>query len=194
MFNGEQPWFAVLDWLETTDPVKFQWLAHAYEPMNILPSEPGFDVSRGPARLAVRFAWPANCRSRRTTASSLPPEGRLKGSPNQWHLTAETVAPASLARFVTVLIPYREGGSPLPVVPIRENGCVGVRVGESLLLVPEHGTSGLIRYGRIEAQAAAIAIHEGRLLAAEVTELTLNGKNVVKPGEAETRICDAVFS
>jgi hypothetical protein len=29
--------------------------------------------------------------------------------PNQWHLTAQTSAPASNVRFVTVLMPYREG-------------------------------------------------------------------------------------
>jgi hypothetical protein len=186
MLNGERPWFAVFDWLETATPVKFQWLAHACETMSVLPSEPGFDVRRGDVRLAVRFAWPRALSLSQTDQFCLPPEGRAKGEPNQWHLTAETVEPACTARFVAALVPCCNGQAPLPVVPIHENGVVGARVGDSMVLVPENGTAGVIRCGEIEAQAALLAVHAGRVLAAEVTRLTVNGKTVQESAEPET--------
>ena len=186
MLGGERPWFAVLDWLETAAPVKFQWLAHACEAMSLLPSEPGFDVQRGDIRLAVRFAWPRALSLSQTDQFCLPPEGRAKGEPNQWHLAAETVEPACTARFVAALVPCRNGQTTLPVLPIHEDGVVGARVGDSTVLVPESGTAGAIRCGEIEAQAALLAIHAGRVLAAEATRLTVNGRTVHESAEPET--------
>jgi hypothetical protein len=188
MLGGERPWFAVLDWLEVAAAVKFQWLAHAAESMEVLPEAagPGFDLRRGGVRLSVRFACPESLAFSQTDKFCLPPEGRAKGSPDQWHLTAETAAPANTARFVAALIPWREGQEQPAFVAIRDDGLVGARVGESAVLAPATGTSGTIRWGDIEAQAALVAVHDGRVLAAEATRLTIAGQLVHESAVPET--------
>lgn len=186
MLGGQRPWFAVFDWLETATPVKFQWLAHSLEVMKIIPSKPGFDVRRGDVRLAVRFAAPGKLAFSQSDRFFLAADGNARNEPNQWHLQAETIEPARTARFAAALFPWRDKQEMPVVSSINTNGMVGLREGNSLAIVPEHGTRGWIRIGAIEAQCALLAIHEGRLLAAEATRLIVNGKTVLDTAQPQT--------
>ncbi len=181
MVAGERPWYVVLDWLEVADAVKFQWLAHALEEMEIV--EGGFNVQKKGARLAARFVCPGDVKITQQDRFAVAPEGRMKDAANQWHLQAETVEPARQARFMTVLVPHREGERPAAVEPVEAEGVIGARVGKDLVLAPGHGVVGAIRWGNLEAEAAAVAAAGGKLFAAEATSLFVRGKALHESAE-----------
>lgn len=159
MVQGKQPFFVVLDWIETRDPARFQWLAHAANRMQVQAAAPGFTVRNDPAWLVARFVTPERLRFTQTDRFLGPaPEGRAKGSPNQWHLTAETATRSKNCRFFTVFVPGRKGTKPPRIEMLRGEGTVGVKVGAATVLAPAHGATGEIRYNGTSTRAALLAI------------------------------------
>lgn len=160
MVRAKQPFFVVLDWIETQDPVRFQWLAHAATRMQVQATAPGFTVRNDPAWLVARFVAPPRLRFSQTNRFLGPaPEGRAKGAPDQWHLTAETSGKSRFCRFLTVLIPGRKGEKPPRIETLRlEQGTVGVKVGECVVLAPAAGVTGEIRYNGSTTRAALLAL------------------------------------
>ena len=181
MVNGERPYYVVLDWLETADPVRFQWLAHAHEEMHI--DGRGFQVRRGDAHCSVCFTWPAELSLSQHDRFPVAPEARHKDAPDQWHLTAETVEPATTARFLAVLLPHRADQEPRAVEPLNGDGFVGARIGGDIVLAPETGVAGPIRFGKLEAEAAVVAVSGGKLLAAEATQLRAGERVLIDSAE-----------
>ena len=184
MIGGERPWYVVLDWLEVADAVKFQWLAHAHERMEILAN--GFGVRRGAARLAARFICPAGLSLSQHDRFPILPEARAKDSPNQWHLTAETIEPASQARFMVVLAPYRGDGEPPEVEPLAGEGFIGARIGNDVVVAPETGVTGRLHCGKVEAEAALLAVSGGKLFAAEATRVRVGAKTLIESEQPVT--------
>lgn len=104
---GDEPVIILFDDVSSPQPATYDWLLHSLEQMQINESEGTVNIKRAAARLKVQFLTPQNLKFSQDDKFTAPPEG--ENMPNQWHLTAQTSAPASNARFVTVLMPYREG-------------------------------------------------------------------------------------
>jgi len=183
MVAGGRPFFAVLDWLETAAALRFQWLAHALEEMEIVPG--GFNVRRNAARLAVRFIAPQSLEIAQHDRFTYPPEGRCRGLAAQWHLSAQTAAPAESARFMTVLVPYRDGEEPPEIRALSGEGCIGAEVGDDLVLAPAAGVAGEFRHGELVAAAAVLAVSGRRVFAAESTRVAVAGKELASTGTPE---------
>jgi hypothetical protein len=98
-------YFVIIDELEAKDPSTFRWLLHSWEKMSVGDSQA--TVSKGDARLLVRFVEPEKIEISQTDQFTVPPE--REGLANQWHLTASTTIPARERCFVTVLYPYKSG-------------------------------------------------------------------------------------
>jgi hypothetical protein len=188
MVNGACPFFVLLDWMEAADAVRFQWLAHALQRMEPDAALPGFSLCGDQAGLTVRFVTPARLRFSQTDKFAKAPEGRAKGSPNQWHLTAETLNPARTARFMAVLVPRRRKDCVPEIEVIRARAAIGVRIGDARVLAPVAGQVGVISHDGIEARGALVAFCGDRLLAAEATRLTRHGRVLLDAPEPQTRV------
>jgi hypothetical protein len=184
MIDADRPVYVVLDWLRTADPVRFQWLAHAEEKMELERS--GFRVRRGAARLQVKFICPTELSLKQDDRFFVDPEARHDGAPKQWHLTAETAEPAPVARFMTVLLPHCEGQEPPAVEPLVGEAAIGARVGEDLILAPPTGVAGPFSWGEVRADAAAVVLSKGAIFAAEATLLEMGSRTLVEESERNT--------
>ena len=134
-------YFVIIDDLEGPgERAKFQWLLHARERMAIDEQRSRVTAGKGEARLRVEFLKPATVSLSQTSGWD-PPLPRPEEAPPQFHLTASTVAAKDRARFVTVLLPYRNGAEDdLPEVRLLESqGGVAVAVGEDRVLWKEEG-------------------------------------------------------
>ncbi len=89
--------FLLVDELEAPRPVRFDWLLHSYEEMEIDREAATVTVARGKARLTVEFLSPAELSFSQTDRFSVPAEF---GLPNQWHLTVSTNGEANSALFM----------------------------------------------------------------------------------------------
>jgi hypothetical protein len=110
MAPGEESAVVLYDDLEAAKPATYQWLLHSLERMALDPAAGQVTISRNQARLRVQFLTPRGLQMSQTDQFTVPPEA--PNMPNQWHLTAQTTEPAARQRFLTVLLPYREGGVP----------------------------------------------------------------------------------
>lgn len=104
---GDEPIIVLYDDIISPKPSTFDWLLHSLEEMQIDEATETVNFKRGAARLKVQFLTPQGLKFSKTDTFAVKPESERM--PNQWHLNARTSAPSSKARFVTVLMPYREG-------------------------------------------------------------------------------------
>lgn len=104
---GDEPVIILFDDVSAPQPATYDWLLHSLEQMQVNETEGTVNIKRADARLKVQFLTPQNLKFSQDDKFTAPPEG--ENMPNQWHLTAQTSDPASDARFVTVLMPYRQG-------------------------------------------------------------------------------------
>jgi hypothetical protein len=98
----------ILDRLEADTPQTFEWLLHAPTPMTIH-GQDDIRVENQNASARVSFLAPAGLKLSHTDRFAPPPRERVKLT--QYHLTAQTAAPARKQRFVTILRPHRTGES-----------------------------------------------------------------------------------
>lgn len=101
--------FVLFDDLEAPVPRTFEWRLHSLSEMT-LPEHGTMPahvlVAQGNARLDVRFLSPKELDFEQTVGFEHPPE---HGEPDQWHLVAALRQPSEVARFLTVLVPYKGG-------------------------------------------------------------------------------------
>ncbi|MEN6347568.1 MAG: DUF4962 domain-containing protein [Armatimonadia bacterium] len=153
-------YFVILDELESAKPSTFQWLLHAKSPMALAQAQQQVTISQGQARLRVQFLTPEGLAFTQDDKFTVAPD--KADSPNQYHFTATTSAPASTVRILTVLTPYREGGeAALPACKLLSaEGGLALQVGQDLIAwkSPEAAE---IRAGDLVSQAAVAAVRRG---------------------------------
>ena len=98
--------FLIADDLEIKQPQKFQWLLHSDQPMKVDDTVVTLEVGKAAGRL--QFFEPTKLAFTQTDQFSTPAKAWRPGTKDrdyrdQYHLTAETINPASRQRFVSVL-------------------------------------------------------------------------------------------
>ena len=136
-----RPVLVVLDYVTTDKPATFDWLLHAANRMQADARSGTVRVADSGARLVVRlvssrpveffqtdrFTVPPEASQRHTCA--LPPEECAAKFPKQWHLSARTRGQAKEARFLAVMVPYREGEPEPEIATVEGQDGPGFRVG-----------------------------------------------------------------
>jgi hypothetical protein len=128
--DGDEAMVVIVDDLASPKPARFQWWLHALEEMKVDNAHASVTIQRGAARLRVQFLAPSGLRLEQTGKFPVPPNEEVRGKdyPDQWHLTAHADEPATRRQFVTVLLPFREGGEgALPSVRLLEDRAVELR-------------------------------------------------------------------
>jgi len=96
--------FLLIDELEAPDQVRFDWLLHALEKIQIDEENRTVTVSRGKARLSVEFLSPQRLVFSQTDKFNEDPgeiyEAPGEFYPDQWHLTVSTAEKVQAAVFV----------------------------------------------------------------------------------------------
>lgn len=123
----------LFDDLESRKPSRFQWWLHALEKMQVDTDARTATIRRAAAGLRVQFLAPGALGFEQTSGFPVAPNrsGGRKGSyDDQWHLSAQTALKARRQQFVTVLLPFREGGEPsLPMVRLLPgSNCLSVEL------------------------------------------------------------------
>ncbi|MCE5272183.1 DUF4962 domain-containing protein [bacterium] len=96
--------FLILDDLQAPKDVRFDWLLHALEKMEIDERARTVTVKKGRARLTVEFLEPQGLTFSQTDQFSESPG---PGYPNQWHLTVSTKDKRRAAAFVVRMIVWQ---------------------------------------------------------------------------------------
>lgn len=102
-------YFVVLDEAAAPEAMPFQWQLHARSQMALTPERNEIVQRQGNARLTVRFLQPGvGALSFHQTDAFEPPviASYQAKMPNEWHVTAETVAKAKRQDFLTLLYPW----------------------------------------------------------------------------------------
>jgi len=96
-------YFVIVDDLERSDGSStYQWLFHAVNEMEVDDENQVIVSSSGDARLALRFLHPGELEIEQKTGFD-PPVEDPETAPDQFHLTASTIEPASSKQFITVM-------------------------------------------------------------------------------------------
>ncbi|NOZ23134.1 MAG: DUF4962 domain-containing protein [Planctomycetes bacterium] len=120
LFVGRR-YFVVWDEITTRKPCKLQWLLHSLEKMDVDSEKQEVTIARGGAKLLAKLVSNGKLDFTLTDQFPVPPAGRYKDKPNQWHLTAATAAPSRTGEFTSVLFPYRAQQAP-PAITCRTVG------------------------------------------------------------------------
>jgi len=107
--GDEEPIVVLYDDIAGAKASTYDWLLHALEQMDIDQAAQTVTIHRNAARLKVQFLAPQGLGFSQNDQFAVPPEA--ESMPNQWHLSARTPAALEECQFVTVLLPYREGGA-----------------------------------------------------------------------------------
>lgn len=177
----------VLDWLETEKPAKFQWIAHAINRFEINENMAEFTTFNTPAKLTARFITPNNLKmTMNNQFAGVKPEGRFAKSPNQWHLTAETVKASKTCRFMTVLIPSLKGNAVPKIKLVNFPGAIGFILGECTVIAPVQNIIDKFSGADGICTEAALLVQSGKeMWAAEAKEIK-HGKRVLYKSESNT--------
>ena len=95
--------FLIIDELEAPEPVRYDWLLHSLEKMEIDQKNRELTIRKGEAMLVVQFISPENLKFSQTNKFSVEPglsypEGFAY--PDQWHLTVSTTKKTEAATFI----------------------------------------------------------------------------------------------
>lgn len=122
--------FVIFDDLAAPRPVRFQWLLHAYQRIQADEASRVLRIINPPAAMNVHLLVPDKLDLSQTDRFKPEPEPIAGKWSNNWHLTASTPEPSRQARFLAVLLPYREGHeADLPRVELLQGtGAVGVKL------------------------------------------------------------------
>ncbi len=163
--------FVLFDDLRASRAVRFDWLLHALNPMQLAEGE--FTVQNQDSRLAVRILAPAALSQ---SDQFIVPPGR-KWKP-QSHLTAALTRASDVHRIVTVLLPHHAGGRLPATIAAGGEGWTGVELKDG----NESTTVAFAAGGEFEAPGAKAAarvlvIHRGPdpwIYGADVTRLSID--------------------
>ncbi|MCX6623088.1 MAG: heparinase II/III family protein [Acidobacteria bacterium] len=135
-----RPVIFLSDYVRAAAPTTYDWLLHALSEMGVEDGSGVIRVKDGPARLVVRVIASGPVRFSQTNQFRVLPvfgdtpdtaeteEQRKVRYPDQWHLTAKTQEPSREARFLAVMVPYRESEKE-PSIELMEGADVrGFRV------------------------------------------------------------------
>ncbi|MBM4087472.1 MAG: hypothetical protein FJ272_21980, partial [Planctomycetes bacterium] len=117
--------FLIADDLKTAGPQQFQWLLHSAEQMRV--SGGTVELAVGKAEGRLTFFEPSALKFEQTDKFAVPVEGwrpdrKNRDYPDQWHLTASTVTPATAQRFISVIQVCRKGeAGKLPKVEAQQD-------------------------------------------------------------------------
>ena len=89
--------FLIIDELEAPEPVRFDWLLHALEKMEIDDETRTVTIKRGKARLTVQFLCPESLSFSQNDKFSVDPG---PGYPDQWHLSVSTTEKSEAEVFM----------------------------------------------------------------------------------------------
>ncbi|MBM4050295.1 MAG: DUF4962 domain-containing protein, partial [Planctomycetes bacterium] len=166
--TGGEPIIVIRDELAAPKPATFQFLLHALNRMDVDAPKQRVTIAKGASRCRVDYLAPTGLTFDQHDRFTKPP---FRPAPNQWHLTASTVEPASVASSLIVLQPYRDDGSGTLLTPQIETqpGYVGVRLTAAdrtiLVLFQADGAAA-------DAQAASLCIVGGEVRSAVLFEGT----------------------
>ena len=120
--------FVIYDDAAAPEPVLFEWRLHAKSQMALDQAGRKVTIAQGDARLRASFLSPRDAVLSQTTGFEFPPE---RGDhPDQWHLVVSPPEKAEAVRYLSVLIPYKDGnGGDLPrVTATPGDGVLGVKI------------------------------------------------------------------
>jgi hypothetical protein len=122
--------FVLFDDLRAAEPVRFQWLLHAYREIQVNETTRVLHVENDLAAMDVHLLLPDEVNFTQTDKYEPEPEPIARQWENTWHLTASTTTPARGKQFLAVMLVHRRGqGSTLPAVElVPGTGAVGVRL------------------------------------------------------------------
>ncbi len=103
----DEPVIILYDDVASQDPSIYDWLLHSIEKMQADEQNKSVTIRRGAAGLFVQFLTPEQLKFSQTDEFTVPPES--DNMPNQWHLNAQTTVADTVAKFITVLMPFRQG-------------------------------------------------------------------------------------
>jgi hypothetical protein len=163
--DGDEAMVVIADELAAAKPARFQWWLHALEKMQVDDARATATIQRGAARLRVLFLAPAKLRLEQTGKFPVAPNEAVKGKtyPNQWHLTAHADEPATRRQFLTVLLPFREGGeASLPSVRLLEcRNCRAIELrtarARHVVMLRDADRTGLMEAGDLRSDATVFA-------------------------------------
>ena len=166
--------FIVFDDLRASRAVRFDWLLHALNPMQL--GEGEATIQNQDARLAVRILAPASLSQ--SDRFIVPPYKKWKP---QSHMTAALAKESGVHRVVTVLLPHRPGDRLPGTSAVQGAGWTGVelKAGNERTTVA-FATAGELEMPGAKASARVLVIHEGSspwIYAADVTRLSAGGRN-----------------
>lgn len=181
--TGDAPVIVIRDELCAPKPATFQFLLHALSKMDVDPTVQRVGIVQGAARCCVDYVAPRGLAFSQSDRFTQPP---FKPSPNQWHLTASTVAPAQDAASLIVLQPHRATEAEALLAPrvASGDGCAGVTLtsGErSVTVIFRTGhTAATVTLGDIatDAQAASVTTIGGNVCSAVMFE----GRGLLRGG------------
>lgn len=177
-------YFIIYDELESATDSTYQWLLHARSEMKLDQDKLALTSEQGEAGLRVQFLTPDKLQFSQNDKFDVAPE--KADSPNQWHFTASTVAPAAKMRFVTVLAPYRLGEeAKLPQCRLLSaEGGVVVQVGDDVIAWKDAGAKEVKGGGlTMAAEVAAIV----GAAAGKPADLFVRGAGPVRYGNGNLR-------
>lgn len=127
------------DALEAPEPSTFQWLLHTVGPMELADNAVSWEGE--PGRVDVRFLWPAGLALSQTGEFDPPPAAWRNWDLNEWHLTADTGAPAQRQEFLTLITVNNAA------VSVAEPVDLGAREGARTIRLTLPGGEAAVRLG-----------------------------------------------
>lgn len=132
--SQDAPWFAVHDYVRTSEPTVFQYLLHSLSPMKLDAEEYVVELEEGNVRLLIRLIATEKLSLTQSDEFTVPPEERRADAPPQFHLKAESEQPAQEVKFLALLFPLQEAEMKPEIELIEQGNLRGFRVGDERVL------------------------------------------------------------
>ena len=137
-----RPVLFIQDYVKASAPATYDWLLHALNEMSINERGAEITVRDGNVRMAVRVIATSPLRFSQTSKFTVAPEAADNTAyvsagekfSDQWHFKASTEIPAGQAKFLAILVPYRESEPEPRIVRIGSGESAGFRVGDTEVL------------------------------------------------------------
>ena len=106
--------FVLFDELEAPKPVNFEWWLHSLSEMKVDDNSKIINISRGDARLKVRFLQSGKLNF--TQIKGFPDAPPEHGEPDHYHTIATTSSKSTKANYITLIVPFKDGNEPVITV------------------------------------------------------------------------------
>ncbi|MCK4966555.1 heparinase II/III family protein, partial [bacterium] len=102
--------FVLFDDLDAPKPVTYEWWIHALSEMNIDKENKIINIAQGDARLKVMFLQSGKLGF--TQIKGFPEAPPEHGEPDQYHIYASANPKSKTGKFITLLVPFKNGKEP----------------------------------------------------------------------------------